>query len=135
MISRLGRGIGVTADRGASWHSKRHRLRNAIGLEAPLHLSPEEVRVARVVDALGRLVVVATVEVRIPDDDVGTRIDRAGERQVDFVTQFPVAGGMALDVDKALKEIVAAEGKMSADAAADFVRGLTESQRYVRDVY
>lgn len=42
---------------------------------------------------------------------------------------------MASDVDKALVEIVAKEGAMSADAAKAYVAGLARDKRYLRDVY
>lgn len=42
---------------------------------------------------------------------------------------------MAADVDRALAEIVAAEGGMDENAARDYVRGLAKSGRYQRDVY
>lgn len=42
---------------------------------------------------------------------------------------------MAKDVDKALHDIVATHGAMSADAATDYVNSLKREKRYVRDVY
>ncbi len=42
---------------------------------------------------------------------------------------------MAADVDAALKEIVAGQGNMEADAAAAFVKQLAKDGRYCRDVY
>jgi sulfite reductase (NADPH) flavoprotein alpha-component len=42
---------------------------------------------------------------------------------------------MALDVDHALHAIVAEEGKMSPEAATDYVKGLSKAKRYQRDVY
>lgn len=45
------------------------------------------------------------------------------------------ASRMAVDVDRALKSIVAEQGKMSDQAAADWVTQLAKEQRYVRDVY
>lgn len=42
---------------------------------------------------------------------------------------------MAADVDAALKEIVAGQGRMNADAAAAFVKQLAKDGRYCRDVY
>ncbi|GAA3390262.1 hypothetical protein GCM10020369_43570 [Cryptosporangium minutisporangium] len=42
---------------------------------------------------------------------------------------------MAKDVDLALREVVAAHGKMSADDAAAWVKQLAADKRYVRDVY
>lgn len=45
------------------------------------------------------------------------------------------ASRMAHDVDKALHEIVAQEGKMSADAASEYVKKLKAEKRYLRDVY
>ena len=44
-------------------------------------------------------------------------------------------GRMAADVDRALTEIVAAQGSMDAQAARAYVAGLTKSGRYQRDVY
>ncbi len=45
------------------------------------------------------------------------------------------ASRMASDVDKALVAIVAEHGGKSADEAAKYVKSLTASKRYVRDVY
>ncbi|MEV6600445.1 bifunctional nitrate reductase/sulfite reductase flavoprotein subunit alpha [Actinoplanes sp. NPDC051346] len=45
------------------------------------------------------------------------------------------AGRMARDVDTALHDIVAAHGRLTADAAAAYVRQLATDRRYVRDVY
>ncbi|WP_432843996.1 molybdopterin-dependent oxidoreductase [Dactylosporangium sp. CA-092794] len=45
------------------------------------------------------------------------------------------AARMAKDVDRALREIVAAHGHLDADGAAAYVRQLTADRRYVRDVY
>jgi sulfite reductase (NADPH) flavoprotein alpha-component len=42
---------------------------------------------------------------------------------------------MARDVDAALKQIVAEQGGMSADAAASYVSDLAKAKRYARDVY
>jgi sulfite reductase (NADPH) flavoprotein alpha-component len=42
---------------------------------------------------------------------------------------------MAKDVDAALKQIVAEQGGMSADAAAAYIGDLAKSKRYARDVY
>lgn len=42
---------------------------------------------------------------------------------------------MALDVDFALREIVAEQGGMSADAAKEYLKTLSQSGRYQRDVY
>jgi sulfite reductase (NADPH) flavoprotein alpha-component len=42
---------------------------------------------------------------------------------------------MAKDVDEALKKIVAEQGNMSPDAAAEFVAKLARDKRYARDVY
>ena len=42
---------------------------------------------------------------------------------------------MARDVDAALKQIVAEQGGMSADAAAAYVSDLVKAKRYARDVY
>ncbi|MEV7420194.1 molybdopterin-dependent oxidoreductase [Streptomyces sp. NPDC089919] len=45
------------------------------------------------------------------------------------------AGRMAKDVDRALREIVAAHGAMGAEEADAYVRRLSADKRYVRDVY
>ncbi|WP_328723057.1 bifunctional nitrate reductase/sulfite reductase flavoprotein subunit alpha [Streptomyces sp. NBC_00247] len=45
------------------------------------------------------------------------------------------AGRMAKDVDRALRDIVAAHGSMDTDEAAAYVRRLAADKRYVRDVY
>ena len=45
------------------------------------------------------------------------------------------ASRMAHDVDKALHDIVAREGKMSEDAASEYVKKLKTEKRYLRDVY
>ncbi|MCA9194612.1 MAG: sulfite reductase subunit alpha [Planctomycetales bacterium] len=45
------------------------------------------------------------------------------------------ASRMAADVDKTLKEIVAQQGRMNYQEAQRYVKELTASQRYVRDVY
>jgi len=42
---------------------------------------------------------------------------------------------MALDVDHALHAIVAEQGKMTADAAKEYVKELSKAKRYQRDVY
>jgi sulfite reductase (NADPH) flavoprotein alpha-component len=42
---------------------------------------------------------------------------------------------MARDVDAAIKQIVAEQGGMSADAAAAYVSDMAKSKRYARDVY
>lgn len=42
---------------------------------------------------------------------------------------------MARDVDAALHEIIATEGALSAEAAAEYVNGLKREKRYLRDVY
>jgi sulfite reductase (NADPH) flavoprotein alpha-component len=42
---------------------------------------------------------------------------------------------MALDVDAALREIVAEQGRMSADAAKEYVKAMGQAGRYQRDVY
>ena len=42
---------------------------------------------------------------------------------------------MAKDVDKALHEIIATHGNMSAAEAAAYVETLSLEKRYVRDVY
>ncbi len=42
---------------------------------------------------------------------------------------------MAKDVDRALADIAAAEGKMSADAAVAFIAGLKKAGRYQADIY
>jgi sulfite reductase (NADPH) flavoprotein alpha-component len=45
------------------------------------------------------------------------------------------ASRMAKDVDAALKTIVRTHGKMTAEAAADYVAKMAQEKRYVRDVY
>jgi len=45
------------------------------------------------------------------------------------------ASRMAKDVDAALKTIVQTYGKMTAEAAADYVAKMAQEKRYVRDVY
>ena len=45
------------------------------------------------------------------------------------------ASRMAKDVDTALHEVIAENGNMSADAAADYVKKLKSEKRYQRDVY
>lgn len=45
------------------------------------------------------------------------------------------ASRMAHDVDKALVEIIATQGGLTADKAADYVAGLKREKRYLRDVY
>ena len=45
------------------------------------------------------------------------------------------ASRMASDVDRVLKDIVAEQGNMDADAAKAYVDGLVKEKRYVRDVY
>ncbi|WP_020475376.1 sulfite reductase subunit alpha [Zavarzinella formosa] len=42
---------------------------------------------------------------------------------------------MALDVDHALHAIVAEQGKMSPEVASEFIKSLSKSKRYQRDVY
>ena len=42
---------------------------------------------------------------------------------------------MAKDVDQALRDIVAAQGKLSADKATDYINNLKREKRYLRDVY
>ncbi|MDG2939085.1 assimilatory sulfite reductase (NADPH) flavoprotein subunit [Bisgaard Taxon 10/6] len=45
------------------------------------------------------------------------------------------AGRMAKDVDKALLDVIAQQGKLSAEEAEEFLDGLREDKRYQRDVY
>lgn len=45
------------------------------------------------------------------------------------------ASRMAHDVDQALHEIVAQEGELSEEAAAEYVKALKSEKRYLRDVY
>ena len=45
------------------------------------------------------------------------------------------AYAMAKDVDKALHDVIAEHGKMSADSAIEYVNKLKKDKRYVRDVY
>jgi sulfite reductase (NADPH) flavoprotein alpha-component len=42
---------------------------------------------------------------------------------------------MAVDVDKALHDIVAQQGGLSEQAAIDYVKQLKADKRYLRDVY
>jgi sulfite reductase (NADPH) flavoprotein alpha-component len=42
---------------------------------------------------------------------------------------------MAKDVDAALHEIVEREGRMTRDAASEYVQELKDQNRYLRDVY
>jgi sulfite reductase (NADPH) flavoprotein alpha-component len=42
---------------------------------------------------------------------------------------------MALDVDHTLHAIVAEQGKMTPDAAKEYVKELSKAKRYQRDVY
>jgi sulfite reductase (NADPH) flavoprotein alpha-component len=42
---------------------------------------------------------------------------------------------MAKDVDRALCDIVAAQGNMAADKATDYINNLKREKRYLRDVY
>ena len=42
---------------------------------------------------------------------------------------------MAKDVEQALLDIIASEGSMDADAAADYLDELRQEKRYQRDVY
>jgi sulfite reductase (NADPH) flavoprotein alpha-component len=42
---------------------------------------------------------------------------------------------MASDVDKALQQVIATQGKLSADAAKAYVANMTKTGRYQRDVY
>jgi len=42
---------------------------------------------------------------------------------------------MAKDVDKALHDVIATHGNLSADQAADYVNQMKKEKRYVRDVY
>ncbi len=45
-------------------------------------------------------------------------------------------GHMALDVDHAsLHEVIAKQGKMSADTAKEYVKEMSKDKRYQRDVY
>ncbi|KTT57863.1 reductase [Pseudomonas oryzihabitans] len=45
------------------------------------------------------------------------------------------ASRMAKDVDQALRQVVATHGQLSDEAAADYVRGMSEQKRYLKDVY
>lgn len=45
------------------------------------------------------------------------------------------ASRMAKDVDQALRQVVARHGRLSDEAAADYVRGMSEQKRYLKDVY
>ena len=39
------------------------------------------------------------------------------------------------DLDQALRQVVATHGHLSDEAAADYVRGMSEQKRYLKDVY
>ncbi|MDG9925325.1 MULTISPECIES: bifunctional nitrate reductase/sulfite reductase flavoprotein subunit alpha [unclassified Pseudomonas] len=45
------------------------------------------------------------------------------------------ASRMAKDVDQALRDVARDHGGLSDDKAADYIRGLAEAKRYLRDVY
>jgi NADPH-dependent sulfite reductase flavoprotein alpha-component len=45
------------------------------------------------------------------------------------------AGRMAKDVDRALRDVIAHHGRLDRDAAGAYVKELSSSKRYVRDVY
>ncbi len=45
------------------------------------------------------------------------------------------ATAMAVDVHAALRDIVAAEGKLDAEAAEEYLRELSRNRRYQRDIY
>ena len=45
------------------------------------------------------------------------------------------AGRMARDVEQVLLNIIADQGRMSDDDAADYLNDLREAKRYQRDVY
>ena len=45
------------------------------------------------------------------------------------------ASRMAHDVDEALHDIIAQEGSLSDEKAADYVKKLKTEKRYLRDVY
>jgi sulfite reductase (NADPH) flavoprotein alpha-component len=42
---------------------------------------------------------------------------------------------MAADVHAALRDIVAGEGRLTAEAAEDYLRELSRNRRYQRDIY
>jgi sulfite reductase (NADPH) flavoprotein alpha-component len=42
---------------------------------------------------------------------------------------------MALDVERTLLEVIATQGSLSTEAARDYLNAMTQSRRYVRDVY
>ena len=42
---------------------------------------------------------------------------------------------MAPDVHAALRDIVAAEGRLDTDAAEEYLRELSRNRRYQRDIY
>jgi sulfite reductase (NADPH) flavoprotein alpha-component len=42
---------------------------------------------------------------------------------------------MARDVDDALREVARDHGRLDEERAAEFIRGLAEQKRYLRDVY
>jgi sulfite reductase (NADPH) flavoprotein alpha-component len=42
---------------------------------------------------------------------------------------------MAVDVDRALHEVIATHGRRTTDEATSYVQKLKDQKRYVRDVY
>lgn len=59
-------------------------------------------------------------------------------RWIDGGAHFYVCGDasrMARDVDKALRQVIAVHGGMTAEAADDYVAQMREDKRYARDVY
>ncbi|WP_295463459.1 bifunctional nitrate reductase/sulfite reductase flavoprotein subunit alpha [uncultured Pseudomonas sp.] len=45
------------------------------------------------------------------------------------------ASRMAKDVDQALRQVVATHGQLGEEAAAEYLRGMSEQKRYLKDVY
>jgi len=70
--------------------------------------------------------------------------DRMREQGAELFTQLEQGGyffvcgdayRMAKDVDKALHDVIATHGKLSAEQAAEYVNQMKKDKRYVRDVY
>jgi len=70
--------------------------------------------------------------------------DRMREKGAELFAQLEQGGyffvcgdayRMAKDVDKALHDVIATHGNLSADQAADYVNQMKKEKRYVRDVY
>ena len=61
-------------------------------------------------------------------------IDRIDSSRPPRSSLNATSGGIE-DVDTALHEVIAQHGNLSADQAAQYVKGLAKSNRYERDVY